>query len=118
MKSLIGTNWVDAKSGNVIEVFNPANGKLVDTVPSLSKEEVDAAVDYAYEAQKAWVKRSIVERCEILTKFVELVRKFNAREIEEKDLTPGEVEQLMKYYQISSWFYLGNVLRMNIRLLE
>ena len=44
MKSLIGTNWVDAKSGNVIEVFNPANGKLVDTVPSLSKEEVDAAV--------------------------------------------------------------------------
>lgn len=32
-------------------------------------------------------------------KFVELVRKFNAREIEEKDLTPEEKEQLTKYYE-------------------
>ena len=48
MKSLIGNNWVNAKSGKVIEVLNPANGKLVDTVPSLSKVEVDEAVDYAY----------------------------------------------------------------------
>lgn len=75
MKSLIGNNWVDAKSGKVIEVLNPATGKLVDTVPSLSKEEVDVAVDYACEAQKGWAKRSVVERCEILTKFVELVRR-------------------------------------------
>lgn len=75
MKSLIGNNWVDAKSGKVIEVLNPANGKLVDTVPSLSKEEVDEAVDYAYEMQKGWAKRSVVERCEILTRFVELVRR-------------------------------------------
>ncbi len=75
MKSLIGNNWVNAKSGKVIEVINPANGKLVDTVPSLSKEEVDECVDYAYDMQKEWEKRSVVERCEILTKFVELVRR-------------------------------------------
>ena len=75
MKSLIGNKWVDAESGKVIEVINPATGKLVDTVPSLSKEEVDRAVDYSYEAQKEWAKKSIVERCEILTKFVELVRR-------------------------------------------
>jgi len=75
MKSLIGNNWVDAKSGSVIEVLNPANGSLVDTVPSLSKEEVDMAVDYAFVAQKSWALRSVVERCEILAKFVELVRR-------------------------------------------
>ena len=45
MKSLVGNNWVDAKSGKVIEVLNPANGKLVDTVPSLSKEEVDDLIE-------------------------------------------------------------------------
>lgn len=75
MKSLIGNNWVDAKSGKVINVINPADGKLVDTVPSLSKEEVDECVNYAVKTQKEWEKRSIVERCEILTKFVELVRR-------------------------------------------
>lgn len=32
-------------------------------------------------------------------KFVELVRKFNAREIEEKDLTEEEIDQLTKYYE-------------------
>ena len=32
-------------------------------------------------------------------KFVELVRKFNAREIEEKDLTQQEIEKLTKYYK-------------------
>ena len=54
MKSLIGKNWVDAKDGKVIEVKNPANNELVDTVPSLSASEVDEAVDYAYNAQKEW----------------------------------------------------------------
>ncbi|MDE6285215.1 MAG: aldehyde dehydrogenase family protein [Bacilli bacterium] len=75
MKSLIGNNWVDARSGKVIKVINPATGDLVDTVPSLSKEEIDECVDYAVKVQKDWEKRSIVERCEILSKFVELVRR-------------------------------------------
>lgn len=75
MRSLIGDNWVDAISMKVIEVINPATGKLVDTVPSLSKEEVDECVAYAVKKQKEWEKTSIVERCEILAKFVELVKR-------------------------------------------
>ena len=41
MKSLIGKDWRDAKDGSVIEVMNPATGELVDTVPSLSADEVN-----------------------------------------------------------------------------
>ena len=52
MKSLIGNNWCDAKDGSVIEVKNPATNELIDTVPNLSTEEVNTAVDYAYTAQK------------------------------------------------------------------
>ncbi len=73
MKSLIGNTWRDAKDGKVIEVKNPATNELVDTVPSLSKEEVDEAVEYAYNVQKDWAAKSVVERCEILTKFAKLV---------------------------------------------
>ena len=75
MKSLIGKKWKDAASGKIIEVINPATNELVDTVPSLSKEEVDEAVDYAYEAQKEWALKSVVSRCKILSKFAELVEK-------------------------------------------
>ena len=75
MKSLIGKEWRDAKNGSVIEVKNPATNELIDTVPSLSAEEVNEAVDYAYEAQKEWAKLSIHERCDILTKFVSLVER-------------------------------------------
>ena len=73
MKSLIGTEWKDAKDGSVIEVKNPANGELIDTVPSLSKEEVDEAVDYAYNHQKEWAAIPIHEKCDIMMKFVALV---------------------------------------------
>lgn len=75
MKSLIGKEWRDAKDGSVIEVKNPATNELIDTVPSLSAEEVNEAVDYAYNAQKDWAKLSIHERCEILSKFVSLVER-------------------------------------------
>ena len=73
MKSLIGGEWRDAKDGKVIEVINPATGELVDTVPSLSKEEIDEAVEVAFKAQKEWEAKSVVERCKVISKFAELV---------------------------------------------
>ena len=75
MKSLIGNEWRDAKDGGVIEVRNPATNELVDTVPSLSVEEVNEAVDYAYKVQKDWEKVPVYERCNIMMKFVSLVER-------------------------------------------
>ena len=75
MKSLIGKEWKDAKDGSVIEVRNPATNELIDTVPNLSKEEVDEAIDYAEVAFKEWKKVPLHERCSILMKFVSLVER-------------------------------------------
>ena len=73
MKSLINGKWVDSSDKKVIKVINPANGKLIDTVPSLTKKDVDKAIDAAYKAQPNWANKSVVERCAVLTKFAELV---------------------------------------------
>ena len=73
MKSLIGNNWKDSSDGKIIEVINPATNTLVDTVPSLTKEDVEEAIDAAYEAQPEWAKKSVVARCEIMAKFSNLV---------------------------------------------
>lgn len=75
MKSLIKTEWVNSLSGKTIEVVNPATGYVIDTVPSLSKEEVDEAVDFAYAFQKEWAKKPIHERGSILLKFCKLVER-------------------------------------------
>ncbi len=73
MKSLIGNKWCDSSDGKVIEVYNPATNELIDTVPSLTKEDVEAAIDYADAHQKDWEAKSVIERCEVLSRFAELV---------------------------------------------
>ncbi len=73
LKSLIGTNWCDAKDNSTIKVINPATNELIDTVPNLSAEEVNEAIDYAYEHQKEWANIPVHEKCDILMKFVKLV---------------------------------------------
>ena len=73
MKSLIGREWRDSSDGKVIEVYNPATNELIDTVPSLTKEDVEQAIDYADAHQKEWEAKSVIERCAILSKFAQLV---------------------------------------------
>ena len=73
MKSLIGREWRDSSDGKVIEVYNPATNELIDTVPSLTKEDVEQAIDYADAHQKEWEEKSVIERCAVLSKFAQLV---------------------------------------------
>ena len=78
MKSLIGKNWVDSSNGEVIKVINPANNEVVDTVPSLTVEDVNKAVDEAYASQKEWEATPLLERCKCLMKFKDLVEEHHA----------------------------------------
>ena len=73
MKNLIGKNWCDSSNGKTIEVTNPANGNLIDTVPDSTLEDVERCVNEARKGQKEWEKYSIHERGEILYKFKNLV---------------------------------------------
>ena len=73
MKSLIGNEWKGSSDGNVIDVINPATRELIDTIPALTKEDVDEAVECAARSQKKWEETPLLVRCEILSKFVRLV---------------------------------------------
>ena len=52
MKMIINVKAVDASDGKVLEVFNPATGELIDTVPAASEQDVNEAVACAQAAQK------------------------------------------------------------------
>ena len=73
MKMVINGEWTDASDGQVIDVINPYDGSLVDTVPAATQEDVERAIDCAVEAQKEWKKVPVYKRVELVKKFLALV---------------------------------------------
>jgi len=72
MKMLIGEKWVD-KDGR-IEVRNPFNNDLVDTVPSGDSGDVEAAFQAAEEGFKINRSLPVHQRISILYKTAEIIR--------------------------------------------
>ncbi|HKY81247.1 MAG TPA: NAD-dependent succinate-semialdehyde dehydrogenase [Sphingobium sp.] len=70
---LIGGEWVDAASGAVSAVTNPATGAVIGHVPALSREEVTSAIDAAYAVQAAWRAKTGKERAAILRRLYQLM---------------------------------------------
>lgn len=72
MKMLIGENWVD--KDEKIEVRNPYNDDLIDTVPSGDNEDVEAAFQAAEEGFKINRDMPVHQRISILYKTAEIIR--------------------------------------------
>jgi succinate-semialdehyde dehydrogenase/glutarate-semialdehyde dehydrogenase len=73
MKMIIDGKGADASNGAVIEVTNPATGRVIDTVPAATEADVALAVEKAKQGQKKWAQVPVCEKGEILMKFVALV---------------------------------------------
>lgn len=71
-KLLIDGNWVDA--GPVMEVKNKYDGKVVATLPTARKEDVDAAIDAAERAEDIMADMPAHKRAEILLRAAALLR--------------------------------------------
>lgn len=74
MKMLIGGKEVDASNGAVMDNINPATGKVIDTVPCASPEDVEQTIRNAVEGQKQWAAIPFHKRMEILERFVQLAQ--------------------------------------------
>ena len=79
MKNLIGYEWKEASDGNKIEVVNPATSELIDTVPNVTEEDVNKAVEVAEIEQQKWAEVPIHERADKLYKFVDLIEENKER---------------------------------------
>jgi succinate-semialdehyde dehydrogenase/glutarate-semialdehyde dehydrogenase len=71
--NLIDGHWVQADSGRMITVRNPANGEIVGEVPSMGRAETKRAIEAAYVAQKAWRKMTAKERQKPLRRLFDLM---------------------------------------------
>ncbi|HEX8543034.1 MAG TPA: aldehyde dehydrogenase [Pseudomonas sp.] len=63
-----------AAGDNLIEVFNPANGQLLGSVPETSLSEVERAIAAARAAQKGWARKPANERAGYLHRIASKVR--------------------------------------------
>jgi aminomuconate-semialdehyde/2-hydroxymuconate-6-semialdehyde dehydrogenase len=60
-------------SGNFIDNYNPAEGKIYSKIADSGEEDVAAAVEAASNAFAAWSNTSPEKRCEILLKLADLI---------------------------------------------
>jgi aminobutyraldehyde dehydrogenase len=72
-KSFIGGEWVDAASGETMEVINPATGEAIADVPRCGAEDVDRAVEAARKALPEWLDATPKERSELLHKLADVL---------------------------------------------
>lgn len=72
MKMLIGDQWVDTVEK--IEVRNPYNNDLVDTVPRASIADVGRAIDAAVQGYRTSRNLPVHKRIEILTRTAGIIR--------------------------------------------
>lgn len=72
-RNLIAGDWVAAPDGRTISVRNPATGKEIASVPSVSRAEVSRAIAAAATAQALWAARPAKERSNILRAWFDLV---------------------------------------------
>ena len=73
-KTLLAGAWVGADSGEVINVTNPANGKVVGQVPRMGKAETQRAILASQAAQKKWKTLTAAARAAILKRWFDLIK--------------------------------------------
>lgn len=68
-KLYINGKYLDSTTNKWIEVENPATGEIIGRVPKASEDEINQAVEAAYEAFKTFSKTSLEERISYIEKF-------------------------------------------------
>ncbi|MEW6375266.1 MAG: CoA-acylating methylmalonate-semialdehyde dehydrogenase [Thermodesulfobacteriota bacterium] len=72
VKNYINGEWVDSK-GQIVDVVNPATGKVIGKCPISTKEEINAAVEAAKAAYPEWRRTTPLARSRYLFRLKELL---------------------------------------------
>jgi 1-pyrroline dehydrogenase len=70
-QQLVGGSFVDAASGETVDVVNPANDQPIATVPKSAAEDVDRAVNAAASAFETWKTTTPQDRSLLLLKLAD-----------------------------------------------
>ncbi|MCL7974659.1 MAG: aldehyde dehydrogenase family protein [marine benthic group bacterium] len=71
MKMLVGHEWVDREES--IDVRDPFDDSLIDTVPAANHDDVETALATAYEARDTARKMTTYERAQVLYRTAQII---------------------------------------------
>jgi malonate-semialdehyde dehydrogenase (acetylating) / methylmalonate-semialdehyde dehydrogenase len=82
LKNYINGKWIESDSNLVMNVTNPADGKLLCEVPAGSKNDIIASAEQAFQAWPSWRNTPAVMRVKYLFKMKQILEA-NSEEIAE-----------------------------------
>lgn len=72
-QAFVAGEWRNASDARNIQVFDPATGKVIGTVPYLSKADVTEAIAAAQGAQRLWGSATAGSRARLLKRWASLI---------------------------------------------
>lgn len=73
-QNYVGNTWIDADTGDVMVVTNPATGEILGAVPRCGAAETRRAIDAAQDAWPAWKALTAAERARYLQRWYALIQ--------------------------------------------
>ncbi|WP_017814127.1 MULTISPECIES: methylmalonate-semialdehyde dehydrogenase [Paenibacillus] len=74
LKNYIGGKWLESKTTNYEDVYNPATGELICQVPISTREDVEYAAEIALAAFHKWKQIAVPRRARILFNYQQLLQ--------------------------------------------
>lgn len=98
LRNFIGGEWVTSASTETLEAVDPRTERPFARFPAGNEEDIDAAVASGVDAQPMWAAKTLTERIELLTAFIDAV------EERQGELSRLESQEMGKPLSVSEAF--------------
>lgn len=75
LKNYINGEWVESKTTQFEDVYDPAKKEIIARVPLSTKEELDYAVEVAAKAFESWKRVPVTKRAKVLFNFQQILER-------------------------------------------
>lgn len=100
IKNYINGKLVESSSGNYIDNYNPASGKVYSIVPDSNEDDINAAVLAANTAFQSWSKTSKKYRSDLLMRLASKIEDYSEELIIAESRDNGKPEALARLVDI------------------
>ena len=100
IKNYINGKLVESSSGNYIDNYNPASGKVYSLVPDSNEDDINAAVLAANTAFQSWSKTSKKYRSDLLMRLASKIEDYSEELIFAESRDNGKPEALARLVDI------------------
>ena len=100
IKNYINGKLVESSSGNYIDNYNPASGKVYSLVPDSNEDDINSAVLAANTAFQSWSKTSKKYRSDLLMRLASKIEEYSEELIIAESRDNGKPEALARLVDI------------------